>query len=143
GLACASPAGIAGAQQACGWMGTQELDRLLPQAAPWRVMVGGQVGSCKFLGRAQGQGTPIIGANQMIQSSEARARELARSLRGNLPDGYQLHPVEDLGAEGFYYSDANGRSTSFVGHRGAVAITGQLVLPMGADLAAWKKGAIG
>src|SRR5690606_38354765 len=39
--------------------------------------------------------------------------------------------------------DANGRSTSFVGHRGAVAITGQLVLPMGADLAAWKKGAIG
>jgi len=134
------------AQETCGWMPTAEVDRLLPQAAPWSVMVGGKVGSCKFTSSGGPGGIAVIGAHQMLKADAAEAAKLAQSLRSNIEGKYDLQSVEGLGEHGFSYSPqaadaaASRSSISYVGHYKHVALTGQLVLPVGADYAAYAEG---
>ncbi|MBD8527900.1 hypothetical protein [Pseudomarimonas arenosa] len=135
------------AQTRCGWMSAQTLDSLLPAAAPWRVMVGGSMGSCKFTGSGGPGGVAILGANQMLKSDAAEAAELARSLRNNLGADYRIEADSALGEHGFLYfpKSAGGAesrvSVSYVGHYKHVAITGQLVMPVGAGFDAYRSGA--
>lgn len=135
------------AQARCGWMSTQTLDSLLPAAAPWRVMVGGAMGSCKFTGSGGRGGIAVLGAHQMLKADAAEAAELAKSLRANLGADYRIETDAALGEHGFLYfpKDAGGAesrlSVSYVGHYRHVAITGQLVLPVGAGFETWRSGA--
>jgi hypothetical protein len=115
-----------------GWLATAELDRLLPEQAPWSVLAGGEVGSCKFLSRSGGAPS-IFGANQMVKDSAAAAAELVQGLRAETKKSYEVAAERALGEEGFVYragADAQDgdRSISYVGHRGSVAVLGSLTL---------------
>lgn len=135
------------AQTTCGWMTARKLDSLLPAGAPWSVMVGGAMGSCKFTGSGGRGGVAILGAHQMLKANAAEASELAQGLRGNLGADYRIETDAALGEHGFLYfpKDAGGAesrlSVSYVGHYKHVAITGQLVLPVGSGFDAWRRGA--
>ncbi len=134
------------AAEACGWMDTAELDRLLPGGAPWSLMTGGAIGSCKFTGNPRGSGgAVVIGANQMLKADAAEAAKTAQALRGPLSESYTVEPLPALGEHGFRYlpkTPGPRTSISYVGHYKHVVITGQLVLPVGADPAAHADGAV-
>ena len=110
----------------CDWLDVAELDRLFSEQAPWQVIVGGNVGSCKFLSRP---GPPnIFGANQMLQGSAVEAVEMVRNLRVEMAKNYRVADFPAVGEQGFTYSPATGpedtgsRSLFFVGHRGRVVV---------------------
>ena len=116
----------------CGWLVTAELDRLLPDQAPWSVLTGGEVGSCQFLSRSGGPPS-IFGANQMVRESAAAAAELVQGLRAETEKSYQVATEPALGEQGFVYwpggdAEAGDRSIWYVGHRGSVAALGSLTL---------------
>ncbi len=132
------------AQETCGWMSTQELDRLLPEAAPWSVMVGGKVGSCKFTGTGRGDaGVTVIGANQMFKANATEAAEFVKKLQGSMAAGNTVEPMPGLGVHGFRWMPKSGRSISYMGHYKQVAITGQMVLSVGATPENYAQGAEG
>jgi hypothetical protein len=115
----------------CGWLATGELDRLLPELAPWSVITGGEVGSCQFLSRAGGPPN-IFGANQMVQASAAAATDFVQGLRTETEKSYEVTAEPVLGEQGFVYrareEGEGGRSIFYVGHRGSVAVLGTLTL---------------
>ena len=122
----------------CGWLATSKLDQAFPEYAPWRVMVGGNVGSCTF--NSNPHAAPnIFGAIQSVKASPAEAEELVRTLRDNSSE-VSVQPAPALGKFAFTYQskDGNGkideRSLFFVAHRGKVEVNGSLVLqrPIGA-----------
>lgn len=110
----------------CGWLATSELDRLFPEQAPWRVLAGGAVGSCKFL---SGSGLPhVFGANQQILESESAAVDFVRNLRTETEKQFEVVDAPELGEEGYTYHPGAPRSLSYVGHRGKVAVLGSLTM---------------
>lgn len=133
------------AQESCGWMSTAELDRLLPEAAPWSLLVGGKVGSCKFTGSSRDDaGARVIGANQMFKASAAEAAEFVKKLKGSMAAGNTVEPVPALGEHGFrWMQKGGGGSVSYMGHYKQVAITGQVVLSQGATPESVAQGAEG
>lgn len=133
------------AQETCGWMSTAELDRLLPKAAPWSVLVGGTVGSCKFTGSSRDDaGTRVIGANQMFKANATEAAEFVKKLKGSMAAGNTVEPVPALGEHGFRWTPkSGGGSISYMGHYKQVAITGQVVLSGGATPESVAQGAEG
>jgi hypothetical protein len=132
------------AQESCGWMSEKDLDRLLPEAAPWSVFVGGKVGSCKFTGTGRGDaGATVIGANQMFKANATEAAEFVKKLKGSMAAGNTVEPMPALGEHGFRWMPKSGRSISYMGHYKQVAITGQLVLSVGATPETYAQGAEG
>lgn len=116
----------------CGWLAAAELDRLLPEQAPWSVLAGGEVGSCKFLSRSGGAPS-LFGANQMVKESAAAATDFVQGLRAETAKTYEVAAEPALGENGFlYWPGADGelgaRSIWYVGHRGSVAALGSLTL---------------
>jgi len=138
---------LASAQDTCGWISTAELDRLLPTAAPWSVMVGGKVGSCKFTGSGRGNaGVTVIGANQMIKANAEEAAALVLKMQGSMAASYIVEAEPTLGEHGFRYrpkddSPGGRMSVSYFGHYKQVAVTGQLVLAVGDGHDAFAEGA--
>lgn len=111
----------------CGWLAASELDRLFPEQAPWRVLSGGDIGSCKFLSGAGGP-PHLFGANQQILGSEPEALDFVRNLRGEVAKQFEVEDSPGLGEDGFTYHPGAARSLSYVGHRGRVAVIASLTL---------------
>ena len=122
---------VAGGAEDCGWLATAEVDRAFPEQAPWRAMVGGEVGSCKFLS-APGMLPSTFGANQMVKASDAEAEEMIRSLRTSMIESYDVKPAPALGPQGFRYKakseaeETGARFLFFAGHRSKIVVIGSL-----------------
>lgn len=115
----------------CGWLATAELDRLFPDKAPWRVTVGGQVGRCQFLSRSPPN---IFAANQMVHDSPEAAADFVNGLRPEMAKSYELVDAAAIGDNGFLYipkaeaGPGGQRMIGYAGHRGKVAVIGNLNL---------------
>ncbi len=109
----------------CPWMEPAKLDALWPNAAPWKVMVGGP-GSCKFTSDPTAPAN-IVGANQMIKATPAEAESFVASLRETIEKSYAVASRPSLGKAAFSYrpkpgSGMEGRSLYFVAHQANVAV---------------------
>jgi hypothetical protein len=69
---------VSAQSQPCGWMSAQELDKVFPSAAPWRLSVGGAVGACQFMG-GKDSSNPVFAINQQFQDSAIAGKTLVRS----------------------------------------------------------------
>ncbi len=126
GAALATP-GTAGE---CGWLAPSELDRHFPQFAPWRVEVGGVVGSCQFLSRRD-EAPNVFSANQMVMETDEAAAEMAQNLRQESAKTQVVMPRAELGEHGYTYlseSAGEARTINLVGHRGRVVVIGLVSL---------------
>ena len=110
---------------ACPWMQPAELDALWPNAAPWKVMVGGP-GSCKFTSDPTAPAN-IVGANQMIKATAAEAESFVASMKESMAKSYEVAARPSLGKAAFSYRPKPGsgmaeRSLYFVAHQANVAV---------------------
>ncbi len=115
--------------QPCGWMSAQELDKVFPSAAPWRVSVGGAVGACQFMG-GKGSSNPIFAINQQFQSSAIEAETFVRGMRTALGKEFAVEPAPDLGGESFFYwtKSEGPQSRNFALHKDKVVLMGSIFL---------------
>ncbi|MDQ7734198.1 hypothetical protein QT231_15905 [Halomonas sp. SpR1] len=117
----------------CGWLETDQLDQAFPQYAPWHVVTGGQIGSCRFLSRSD-RAPNVFAANQMIHESEQAAADFIATLRPEMAASYNVMDAPAIGVQGFYYlpteraSEAASRNVGFAGHKGRVTALGSLAL---------------
>jgi hypothetical protein len=141
--AVAAPVAAQGSE--CGWLETDTLNQGFPQYAPWQVMTGGQIGSCRFRSRSD-RAPNLFSANQMVHDSDQVAADFVANLRSEMAASYDIVDAPALGEQGFYYlpSDrsgaAAGRTVGYAGHRGRVTALGNLVLQETVSLQARETG---
>lgn len=129
----------------CSWLETAKLDQAFPQYAPWQVMTGGQIGSCRFRSRSD-RAPNLFSANQMVHDSDPVAAGFVANLRSEMAASYDIVDAPALGEQGFYYlpSDrsggAAGRTVGYAGHRGRVTAMGNLVLQETVSMQARETG---
>ncbi len=121
--------GVVGADaEECGWLPVERLNEAFPDQAPWSTMVGGSIGSCKFLG----SGLPhLFSATQIVKATPKEAEEYVSALREGMKENYEVTAAPELGELAFRYRprpevDDSGRAVFFVGHRDRVVVMSSL-----------------
>lgn len=114
----------------CPFIDVTQLNKGLPDGAPWRVMSGGQ-GQCSFSAKDT---SVSFGFSHMVAESTEKATESALSMKDAVAPTSRVEPIPALGEYGIGYSmkDDTGRfnetSMFFYGHRGPVGVSGYLNL---------------
>ncbi|MCL2310370.1 MAG: hypothetical protein FWC42_08900 [Proteobacteria bacterium] len=115
------------AAEECGLLPTSEVDQTFAEFAPWRTMVGGAVGSCKFLSNPHLE-PGMFSFLQQFKSSKGDASSVYDAMRKGFSDAYTITEVAGFGDRAFRFA-ADARSNTIVAQKNKLVVTITLLLP--------------